>query len=74
MADVLHSRAHRFDALYQLLTGPARAKLPTPYNGSDHLRKDIGLPDRSGSRVDAASVASFPVDPFRYTLQGRLRS
>lgn len=71
MADILHLRAHRFDALYELLTGGAHAELPSPFDGPDHLRKDIGLPERIWSPLDAAPMGLFPVNPFHHTLQGR---
>lgn len=69
MADILHMRAHRFDALYQLLTGGAHAGLPTPFNGSDHLRRDIGLPEQKWSHADTALLV--PVNPYLHSLKGR---
>jgi len=47
MADILDLRARRFHALYQLLVGVAHSELPTQIDGSDHLRKDIGLPKQA---------------------------
>lgn len=44
MADILHHRARRFHALYQLLIGAAHAELPSPNDELDHLRKEEGLP------------------------------
>lgn len=71
MADIFHMRARRFDALHQLLTGVTHAELPTPFDGSDHLRKDTGLPEQKWSRFDAAPFGLFPFNPFRHALQGR---
>lgn len=68
MADIQHMRAHRFDALYQLLTGVACAKLPLPYDGSDHLRADIGLPDVQSARTGLVPFGSVAENPFRITL------
>lgn len=72
MADILHMRARRFEALYQLLTGATHAELPTAIDGSDHLRKDIGLPEQKWYRVDAAPLGLFPINPCHHTQQGRL--
>ena len=71
MVDILQMRARRFDALYQILTGVDHAELPTPFDGSDHLRKDIGLLEQKWSRFDAAPFGLFQVNPFLHTLQGR---
>ncbi|MBU2991663.1 hypothetical protein Q4555_16045 [Octadecabacter sp. 1_MG-2023] len=64
MSDIVRLRAHRFEALYQLLTGVAHAELPQPYSGSDHLRKDVGLPPQANSGLTFTHVGKFQTDPF----------
>ena len=71
MTNILHMRAHRFDALYQLLTGGAHVELRPPFDRSDYLRKDIGLPERICAPLDAAPARLLLVNPFLHTLQGR---
>lgn len=71
MTDILQMRARRFDALYQLLTGAAHAELPTPFDGTDHPRKDVGLPERQWSRADGAPIWLFPIHPYQPLLQRR---
>lgn len=64
MVDIIHIRARRFDALYELLTGVAVPQLPSPYYGSDHLRKDVGLPEQPDHRPTLNPLGAFPADPF----------
>ncbi len=64
MADIVRLRVHRFEALYQLLTGIAHAELPQPYSGSDHLRKGVGLPSQAYSGLAFTHVGTFRTDPF----------
>lgn len=61
MANIVHLRARRFDALYQLLTGVAHAELPKPYDGPDHLRKDIRLPEHP---LRGLTVVRYRTDPI----------
>ncbi len=45
MSDLLRLRRHRFDALHALLVGDFRKKIADKYIESNHVRRDIGLPD-----------------------------
>ncbi|WP_152912656.1 hypothetical protein [Candidatus Rhodobacter oscarellae] len=69
MADIVRLRARRFHALYQLLTGAAHTELPTPYQGSDHLRKDIGLPKQTFRGLTATQFEIFRTDLFHRAPQ-----
>lgn len=64
MVDIIGLRARRFDALYELLTGGAVPQLPSPYHGSDRLRKDVGLPEQPGHRPTLNPLGTVPADPF----------
>ncbi len=45
MTDLLHLRRHRFDALHSLLVGHLRGKTAGAFMASNHLRRDVGLPE-----------------------------
>ena len=45
MSDLLGFRRHRFDALHALLVGDIRKKSPDHFAESNHLRRDVGLPE-----------------------------
>ncbi len=64
MADIVRIRARRFKTLYQLLTGVDHADLPLPYTGSDHLRKDIGLPEQACVGFSLTLDGTYRTDAF----------
>lgn len=62
MTDITYLRARRFNALYQLLTGAAHPELPTAYQDSDHLRKDVGLPEQHRRSLIITPLGTFSTD------------
>jgi hypothetical protein len=54
MTDLIHLRCHRFDAFHALLVGGIRKQIAHTLMGSNHMRRDIGLPEAPtpGPRVD----------------------
>ena len=57
MSELLFLRRHRFDALHALLTGDFRRKAADTLIKSNHLRRDIGLPETPSrpSHLDLAT-------------------
>lgn len=58
------TRACRHQALRELLTGAAYAKLPSEHNSSDTLRADIGMREPFPARRRRGQIALFAIDPM----------
>jgi len=64
MTSILHLRARRFNALYALLTGEAGSAPLYHSDLSDHLSRDVRLPER---RLHERPIRHLGI----YTFPGR---
>lgn len=71
MAYIIRLRARRFDALQWLLTGAAHPELPAFKDGSDHLPKDLGLPEKPLCSPTATAFGPLTTDPRKRRPTGR---
>jgi len=65
MANIMHIRARRFQVLYALLTGTGQTDLSRPQHLSDHLMKDMGLPEPHRPEHVSGLLGMFPTDPCK---------
>ncbi len=69
MQSILSIRACRFRALHEILTGPPDPGTPRIHSLSNHLARDVGLPEQRDFEPSFRTLGSSAID-----LCSRLRA
>ena len=63
MQNILAIRTCRFWALHEILTGAADPGAPRIHSLSNHLARDVGLPEQSTFEPNVRTLGAFAIDP-----------